>query len=79
MVMWNLFCIFVYYQIQSTMALKRELKEVNKELQKWVTMVPVNWIGKWGRSVRINQLTKKRDSILTQIEINKIKYEKRHK
>jgi hypothetical protein len=61
------------------MALKRELKEVNKELQKWESMVPVNWIGKWGRSVRINQLTKKRDSILTQIEINKIKYEKRHK
>ena len=42
-------------------------------------MVPTNWLGKWGRSVRITQLTKKRDFILTQIEINKIKYEKRHK
>jgi predicted transcriptional regulator len=55
------------------MALKRQLKEVNKELEKWVTMVPVNWIGKWGRSVRITQLTKERDSILNQIEINKLK------
>jgi hypothetical protein len=61
------------------MALKRELREVNKELQKWESMVPTNWLGKWGRSVRITQLTKKRDFILTQIEINKIKYEKRHK
>ena len=61
------------------MALKKELREVNKELQKWESMVPVNWLGKWGRSVRITQLTKKRDFILTQIEINKIKYEKRHK
>jgi hypothetical protein len=61
------------------MALKKELREVNKELQKWESMVPVNWLGKWGRSVRINQLTKRRDMILTQIEINKIKYEKRHK
>jgi hypothetical protein len=42
-------------------------------------MVPVNWLGKWGRSVRINQLTKKRDMILNDIELNKIKYEKRHK
>ena len=55
------------------MALKKQLKEVNKELEKWVTMVPVNWIGKWGRSVRIKQLTKERDSILNQIEINKLK------
>jgi hypothetical protein len=61
------------------MALKRELKEVNKELEKWESMVPVNWIGKWGRSVRITQLTKKRDSILKELELNKIKYEKRHK
>jgi len=61
------------------MALKRELREVNKELQKWESMVPVNWLGKWGRSVRINQLTKKRDMILNDIELNKIKYEKRHK
>ena len=61
------------------MALKKQLKEVNKELQKWETMVPVNWIGKWGRSVRITQLIKKRDSILKELELNKIKYEKRHK
>jgi hypothetical protein len=61
------------------MALKKELREVNKELQKWESMVPVNWLGKWGRSVRINQLTKKRDMILNDIELNKIKYEKRHK
>ena len=61
------------------MALKKQLKEVNKELQKWETMVPVNWIGKWGRSVRITQLVKKRDSILKELELNKIKYEKRHK
>jgi hypothetical protein len=61
------------------MALKKELREVNKELQKWESMVPVNWLGKWGRSVRINQLTKKRDVILNDIELNKIKYEKRHK
>jgi predicted transcriptional regulator len=54
------------------MALKKQLKEVNKELEKWVNMVPVNWIGKWGRSVRINQLTKQRNSILNQIEINKL-------
>lgn len=61
------------------MALKKQLKEVNKELEKWVTMEPVNWIGKWGRSVRVKQLTKERDSILNQIEMNKIKYENRDK
>ena len=61
------------------MALKKELREVNKELQKWESMVPVNWLGKWGRSVRITQLTKKRDVILNDIELNKIKYEKIHK
>lgn len=61
------------------MALKKQLKEVTKELEKWESMIPTNWIGKWGRSVRITQLKKQRDSILNQLEINKKNYRERHK
>jgi hypothetical protein len=42
------------------MALKKELRETNAELKKWTEFTPANWIGKMGRSFKINQLTNKK-------------------
>jgi hypothetical protein len=42
------------------MALKKELKQTNAELKKWTEFTPANWIGKMGRSFKINQLTNKK-------------------
>ena len=53
------------------MALKKELKQTNAELKKWTEFKPQNWIGKWGRSVRINQLTNKKRIIEEELERKK--------
>ncbi len=42
------------------MALKKELRQTNAELKKWTEFKPQNWIGKMGRSFKINQLTNKK-------------------
>lgn len=56
------------------MALRKELKEVNKELELYETFKPTNWFYKWVLSILINRLYKRKNSILNQIEINKFKY-----
>jgi flagellar biosynthesis/type III secretory pathway chaperone len=61
------------------MALKRQLKEVNKELEKWESKESTNLISKWIRDWVISGLYKKKCTILTQLEINKINYRERHK
>lgn len=43
-----------------TMALKKELKQTNAELKKWTEFKAQNWIGKMGRTFKINQLTNKK-------------------
>jgi len=56
------------------MALKKQLKEVNKELELYETFNTTNWFYKWVLRILINRLNKRRNSILTQIEINKFNY-----
>lgn len=61
------------------MALKRELREVNIKLDKWKHKLPTNWLGRLIRSIMINRLKNLQSDILDKIEVNKIKYENRHK
>ena len=61
------------------MALKRQLKEVNKELEKWESKESTNWISKWVRDWVVSRLYRRKCTILTQLEINKINYRERHK
>jgi hypothetical protein len=56
------------------MALRKQLKEVNKELELYETFKPTNWFYKWVLRILINRVNKRRKSILTQIEINKFNY-----
>jgi len=61
------------------MALKRELREVTIKLDKWKHKLPTNWVGRLIRSIMINRLRNEQSDILDEIEINKARYEKRHK
>ena len=61
------------------MALKKELKEVNKQLEKWESMKSSNWISRWIRGLVVSRLYRKKCKILTQLEINKKHYKERHK
>jgi hypothetical protein len=50
------------------MALFKELKELKEKLKYYQEMVPVNNMGKWGRSVAIESYTKKISNLENQIK-----------
>ena len=58
------------------MALFKELKELKEKLKYYEDMVPVNNMGKWGRSVAIENYTKKIAKIEQELESNKLKNNK---
>lgn len=45
------------------MALKKELKEIEKELEYWENYPAQNWLGKWGRQIRIEKAKLKKKKI----------------
>ena len=47
---------------------KKTLKELNKELDYWENYEPVNNMGKWARSVRVDHIKKKIESKKNKIE-----------
>jgi hypothetical protein len=53
------------------MALFKELKELKEKLKYYQEMVPVNNMGKWGRTVAIESYTKKISNL--ENEIKKLK------
>jgi hypothetical protein len=55
------------------MALFKELKELKEKLKYYEDMVPVNNMGKWSRSVAIENYTKKITKLEQQIKANKLK------
>jgi hypothetical protein len=55
------------------MALFKELKELKEKLKYYENMVPVNNMGKWSRSVAIENYTKKIAKIEKQLESNRLK------
>jgi hypothetical protein len=55
------------------MALFKELKELKEKLKYYQEMVPVNNMGKWGRSVAIESYTKKIAKIEKELENNRLK------
>jgi hypothetical protein len=55
------------------MALFKELKELKEKLKYYQDMVPVNNMGKWSRSVAIENYTKKIAKIEQQLESNRLK------
>jgi hypothetical protein len=58
------------------MALFKELKELKEKLKYYEDMVPVNNMGKWSRSVAIENYTKKIAKIEQELESNKLKNNK---
>ena len=55
------------------MALFKELKELKEKLKHYQDMVPVNNMGKWSRSVAIENYTKKIAKIEHELERNRLK------
>ena len=53
------------------MALFKDLKELQEELQYWKDYVPVNNMGKWYVSVRIQKLENKIKSIEKELKTRK--------
>ena len=53
------------------MALFKDLKELQEELQYWKDYVPVNNMGKWYISVRISKLKSKIERIEKELERRK--------
>ena len=53
------------------MALFKDLKELQEELQYWKDYVPVNNMGKWYVSVRISKLKSKIERIEKELERRK--------
>ena len=45
------------------MALKKQLKEVEDELEYWENYPAQNWLGKWGRQIRIEKTKAKKKKI----------------
>ena len=57
------------------MALFKDLKELQEELQYWVDYKPVNNMGKWYVSVRIDKIKRKIKSIEEDLERRKNRLE----
>jgi hypothetical protein len=57
------------------MALFKDLKELQEELQYWVDYVPVNNMGKWYVSIRIQKLENKIKSIRKELKKRKKRLE----
>jgi hypothetical protein len=55
------------------MALFKELDELKEKLKYYETMIPVNNMGKWARSVAIESYTKKIAKLQSKIEELKTK------
>ena len=53
------------------MALFKDLKDLKEELQYWKNYVPVNNMGKWYVSVRINKINNKIKSIEKELKTRK--------
>ena len=45
------------------MALKKQLKEIEEELEYWQNYPAQNWLGKWGRQIRIDKAKAKKKKI----------------
>jgi hypothetical protein len=58
------------------MALFKELNELKEKLKYYEEMIPVNNMGKWGRSVAIESYKKKIVQLQNKIAELKIKYKK---
>lgn len=57
------------------MALFKDLKELQEELQYWKDYVPVNNMGKWYVSIRIQKLENKIKSIEKELKTKKKRLE----
>lgn len=53
------------------MALKKELKLINEEIEYFENHVPCSWLGKWYRKIRLEKLKTRRDEILAELERRK--------
>jgi hypothetical protein len=45
------------------MALKKKLKEIEDELEYWENYPAQNWIGKWGKQIRIDNAKSKKKKL----------------
>lgn len=45
------------------MALKKQLKEIQEELEYWENYQAQNWLGKWGKQIRIEKAKSKKKKI----------------
>ncbi len=52
---------------EDTMALIKELKDLKEKLKYYKEMIPVNNIGKWGRSAAIESYTKRISNLENEI------------
>ena len=50
------------------MALKKQLKEIQSELEYWENYPAQNWLGKWGKQIRIEKAKAKKKKIENEIE-----------
>jgi hypothetical protein len=53
------------------MALYKKIKELKEELEYWKNYEPVNGMGKWARSVRMDSIESKIDRIEKELERRK--------
>ncbi len=53
------------------MALKKELKLINEEIEYFENHIPCSWLGKWYRKVKLEGLKARRDEILVELERRK--------
>ncbi len=51
------------------MALKKKLKEIEDELEYWENYPAQNWLGKWGKQIRIDNAKSKKKKL--ENELNK--------
>lgn len=53
------------------MALKKELKLINAEIEYFENHVPCSWLGKWFKQVKLEKLKTRRNEIITELERRK--------
>jgi hypothetical protein len=53
------------------MALKKELKLINAEIEYFENHVPCSWLGKWFKQVKLEKLKTRRNEIITELEQRK--------
>jgi transcription initiation factor IIE alpha subunit len=53
------------------MPLKKDLKVAKEALEEFTNMKPVNWLGKWSRSLAIRKFQKEIDAIEAELKRRK--------